>query len=59
MLHVVARSYYHHSLQVWSKPLVNGDLAVVLYNSNNEGLTTVNVTWSEVCALEPISSAHQ
>jgi hypothetical protein len=38
--------------QLWSKPLFNGDFAVMLFNSNNVGLTTVSVTWDQVCRCE-------
>ena len=46
------RLYNISGAQAWSKPLVNGDIAVVLYNSNNAGLTTVDVTWAQVRADE-------
>mmetsp|Transcript_20268 Transcript_20268/g.33923 ORF Transcript_20268/g.33923 Transcript_20268/m.33923 type:complete len:427 (+) Transcript_20268:51-1331(+) len=34
--------------QVWSRPLQNGDLCVVLYNSGNSDGVTVSVTWEEL-----------
>jgi alpha-galactosidase len=34
--------------QVWSRPLANGDLCVVLYNSGQEDGVAVKVAWSEV-----------
>jgi len=34
--------------QVWSKPLMNGDLAIILYNSGNNDDVTVAVEWEEL-----------
>ena len=34
--------------EVWSRPLQNGDLAVVLYNSGNVNDVSVSVEWSEL-----------
>eukprot|EP00602_Paraphysomonas_sp_CaronLab_P004848 CAMPEP_0185025060 /NCGR_PEP_ID=MMETSP1103-20130426/8162_1 /TAXON_ID=36769 /ORGANISM="Paraphysomonas bandaiensis, Strain Caron Lab Isolate" /LENGTH=404 /DNA_ID=CAMNT_0027558173 /DNA_START=152 /DNA_END=1366 /DNA_ORIENTATION=+ len=34
--------------QVWSRPLSNGDLCVVLYNSGNSDGVSVSVSWEEV-----------
>lgn len=34
--------------QVWSRPLSNGDLAVILYNSGNKNAVSVSVSWSEL-----------
>ena len=34
--------------QLWSKPLLNGDLAVILYNSGNSNNVTVPVDWEEL-----------
>jgi len=34
--------------QVWSKPLVDGDLAIILYNSGNNDAVTVHVDWEEL-----------
>jgi hypothetical protein len=45
------RVYNVSGAQVWVKNLFSGDLAVVLYNSNDVGLKTVFVTWDQVCAL--------
>ena len=35
-------------IQLWSKPLFNGDLAVVLFNANNVDELNVTVTWDQV-----------
>ena len=34
--------------QVWSRPLQNGDLAVILYNSANHDGVSVSVAWTEL-----------
>lgn len=34
--------------QVWSRPLQNGDVAVILYNSGNSDDVTVSLAWSEL-----------
>jgi alpha-galactosidase len=34
--------------QVWTRPLLNGDLAVVLYNSGNANGVSVAVSWEEL-----------
>ena len=34
--------------QAWSKPLEQGNLAVILYNSHNKNNITVTVTWDQV-----------
>jgi alpha-galactosidase len=34
--------------QVWSRPLQNGDVAVILFNSGNHNDVTVGVTWPEL-----------
>lgn len=31
--------------QIWSKPLANGDIAVILYNSGNVATLPIKVTW--------------
>ena len=51
------RIYNISGAQLWSKPLSNGDQAVVLYNSNNAGLTNVSVTWDQVPVWQPRSHA--
>jgi hypothetical protein len=33
---------------VWSRPLQNGDVAVILFNSGNHNDVTVGVTWPEL-----------
>ena len=34
--------------QLWSKPLQNGDLAIILYNSGDSDNVTVPVAWEEL-----------
>jgi alpha-galactosidase len=34
--------------QVWTRPLQNGDLCVILYNSGNMNEVNVSVTWNEI-----------
>ncbi len=37
-----------HGAQVWSRPLSNGDYAVVLYNANNITSLPITVQWTDV-----------
>lgn len=37
-----------HGQQVWSRPLSNGDIAVVLYNANNITALPIVVQWEEL-----------
>ncbi|RYH09524.1 hypothetical protein EON65_40120 [archaeon] len=34
--------------QVWTRPLANGDQAVVLFNANNDTALSVGFTWEEI-----------
>lgn len=34
--------------QLWSRPLANGDICVILYNSGQNDNTTVSVSWTEL-----------
>jgi alpha-galactosidase len=34
--------------QVWTRPLENGDIAAVLYNSNNVSVMPIALTWSQL-----------
>lgn len=34
--------------QVWSRPLENGDMAIVLYNSANHTATHIQISWEEI-----------
>jgi alpha-galactosidase len=36
------------SAQLWSKPLANGDVAVVLYNAGDSAVQDVSAAWSEL-----------
>jgi len=37
--------------QVWSRPLANGDTAVVLYNAHNKDTIDITATWAQVRTL--------